>query len=97
MENRLHRFWITFHDAPGFFPLGFGVTAESAEEAMDFVKTTLQGWWPDQPMPTRARIMEDVDVSELQQDLPLSHFGIPCNLGVWYPRVNIGSFYPPNV
>jgi hypothetical protein len=91
----MHRYWITFDDAPPFFPLGFGVTALDPQEALGLIRNFIAQSWPKLKMPEQAKIRVDVDVSALQNSIPGSHIGIPCNRGIWYPRVNIGSFYSP--
>lgn len=74
--------------------MGFGVTGFDVEDVLEIIdEWCREAKWL---RPLHPRIVEDVDISLLQQrrELPLSHFGVPSNRGLWYPRPNIGSFYP---
>jgi hypothetical protein len=92
----MRRFWITFEPHPGHFPMGFGVTAHDEADAMNIVREWCQDFDPRIELPSQVNVEPDVDVSKKHADgnLPVSHFGIPSNRGLWYPRVNIGSNYP---
>jgi hypothetical protein len=86
----LHRFWIEFEDAPRlcWWPIGFGVTAANAEEAMAVVADWCQE--AGVAVPVRPVMQVDVDVSDLRARKGLgSHIMVPCNQGLWFPRVNL--------
>ena len=86
------RFWI---ELPGYphGPMAFGVTAGDLDQAFALVGMWFAelGYGADRTagLWSSAIVTENVDVSELQSrgDLPLSHFCLPRNVGIWYPAI----------
>lgn len=82
----LRRFWFEFegHGLPAFC----GVTAASRDEALQFVSDT----YGTDGLPTVRREVEDVDVSQVLDELeghirPLN-VGLPIKPGIWFPNLN---------
>lgn len=82
----LHRYWIEFQLPPSQIRLaihdGCGVTAEDREDALALVQ---EHCFKGQALPPVQRLVEDVDVSELDAEHVLPNMGLPTARGVWYP------------
>ena len=80
----LHRYWIEFDasDAPSGMTSGCGVTAFDREDAMRLLSQAI-GCTPPPPV----RVIEDVDVSTLDQRHVLLNMHPPSRRGVWFPAV----------
>jgi hypothetical protein len=83
----LHRYWFTFEgDArslPAGLTMGCGVTAVNRDEAAVVIQRELLG---GNELPPVARVVEDVDIGELDPNHVLPNVG-PSNVaGVWFPR-----------
>jgi hypothetical protein len=82
----LHRYWFTFSNPPKYNPLGLGcgITAFNYEDAVEilnsnvFVKLGLQAI-------TIESVIEDVDVSGLDQGHVIPNMGMVLVRGVWFP------------
>jgi len=75
----LRRFW--FARAQGF---GFGVTAYSLEDARHLLAQAVGSNEYES-----IRIIEDVDIRDLDQGHVIPNMGPPNLRGVWYPRLNL--------
>jgi hypothetical protein len=83
----LHRYWITLDpsdERTQVFPLGYGVTAYTAEDAFMLLRIELFG---GEPLPKIARVIEDVDLSALDARHVLPNCGEPVRRGVWFPNI----------
>ena len=80
----LRRFWLTFEDVelPAGAGYGVGVTANSSEEALAMVRDAVFGGEP----PPVANLIEDVDVSTLDEGHVLPNMDPPVERGIWFPR-----------
>jgi hypothetical protein len=78
----LRRYWFKTKDR-----LGFGVTAYSVDDAKRLIDDAARrlGW--DYEI---LRIVEDVDVRDLDQGHVVPNMGPPNFRGVWYPNLNLG-------
>lgn len=81
----LHRFWIRFAASNSFgVPRpGCGVTAYSYDDALAILGMTV---FNGKPIPEIEHVIEDVDVSTLDQKHVLPNMDAPTWRGVWYPR-----------
>ncbi len=85
----LRRYWFEFEATPDTMrvPLGCGVTAPSIDDALDLVAEA----YCDGCRPIVSRLVEDVDVGDLADEL--AHriqpvvIGLPFARGIWYPKV----------
>jgi hypothetical protein len=77
----LRRFWFA---VPGTY--GFGVTASSRAEAEALAREAAtrlgQRFEP-------TKIIEDVDIRDLDQGHVIPNMGPPNFRGVWFPRLNL--------
>ena len=84
MTAQLIRFWITFaklaHSSP--LNLGCGVTAYSRDDAFEVLKGTV---FLGRTMPHVVNVVENVDVSALDQGNVIPNMAAPNIRGVWYP------------
>jgi hypothetical protein len=81
----LRRYWLRFAEQqplPTGVRLGCGVTALSVEDALRIVqKDVFQG----AILPPVGEILEDVDISMLDQDHVAPNMEEPASRGVWFP------------
>jgi hypothetical protein len=87
MVVKLHRYWIRFagslgDERPIGTRLGCGVTARHRDDALALLQERVFG---DQPLPEVREIIEDVDVSALDNRHVLPNMGNPAVLGIWFP------------
>jgi hypothetical protein len=77
----LHRYWFQTKEH-----LGFGVTAYSVEDAKALVDDAARyiGWSAE-----TVKIIEDVDVRDLDQNHVVPNMGPPNFRGVWFPNLNL--------
>ena len=77
----LHRYWFQTREH-----LGFGVTAYSVDDARILIDVAARrlGWSYE-----ILRIIEDVDVRELDQGHVIPNMDPPNFRGVWYPNLNL--------
>lgn len=82
----LTRYWIEFEqNSHSIHGLGFGcgVTANDTAEAMSLVQTRILN---GAALPRVIRLVEDVDVSTLDQNHVLPNMNPPNLRGIWFPR-----------
>ena len=81
----LRRFWIRFSPASGFAAPrpGCGVTAYDYDDAMIILADSI---FNGKTVPEIAEVIEDVDVSKLDQKHVIPNMEAPTWRGVWYPR-----------
>jgi len=81
----LHRFWIRFNSASGFAAPrpGCGVTAYDYDDAMIILADTI---FSGKPVPEIEEVVEDIDISKLDQKHVIPNMEAPTWRGVWYPK-----------
>jgi hypothetical protein len=83
----MRRFWIEFesvlgrHLHPGLTKAGCGVTAFDLDDALTLLGENV---FPD-GVPKIGKIVEDVDISTLDQGHVLPNMGNVLVRGIWYP------------
>lgn len=86
----LHPYWFQFEPIPTPTPLnlGCGVTAHSFEDALALLTESVlnQGPYRFDPPPKIMKVVEDVDVSQLDQNEVIPNMGLVVDRGVWFPR-----------
>jgi hypothetical protein len=65
--------------------LGFGVTAQSREDAESLLRTL----WPASSEAEIVEIISDIDLTSLDQAHVLPNIGLPNVRGVWFPCLNV--------
>ena len=83
----LHRYWFEFDTAfsdphPIGTLLGCGITAYSQSDALLLLQERVFGG--NSPPPVK-RVVENVDVSQLDQAHIRPNMGNPAERGIWYP------------
>jgi|SRR6188768_759232 len=83
----MRRYWIEFIPAadtrlPMFLARGVGVTAGSSEQALEIVQLKVLGAGT---LPPIAKLVEDVDISTLDENHVRPNMGNPVVFGVWFP------------
>ena len=83
----MQRFWFEFavedpRSLPAGTRMGCGVTANSEEEALDFLKERV---FKGQPLPAIGKKVLDVDVETLDANHVRPNMGNPATRGVWFP------------
>jgi hypothetical protein len=88
LRGHLHRYWFEFggprHALPLGAWLGCGVTAVDRADAE---RLLVDGPFRGKPLPPVERIIEDVDVGELDAGHVLPNIGDVTQRGVWFPRL----------
>lgn len=84
----MHRYWFEFCEEPaGELPpgcdRGCGVTALDRTDALQILQTYVFG---DQVVAPIARVIEDIDIRELDQGHVVPNMEPPNGRGVWFPR-----------
>jgi hypothetical protein len=84
----LTRYWIEFEQTEGqLLPpgvgYGVGVTAVGRDDALTLVSHQVFG---GDSLPKIARLVEDVDVSALDEGHVLPNMEPPAHRGIWFPR-----------
>jgi len=84
----LTRYWIEFEQTDGeLLPpgvgYGVGVTALGRDDALTLVSHQFFG---GDSLPEIARLVEDVDVSALDEGHVLANMEPPTRRGIWFPR-----------
>lgn len=83
----LHRYWVRFRvdirsaHAPGTL-LGIGVTAYNRDDALEIIAERV---YKSDVLPEIATLVEDVDMSTLDEKHVLPNIGNVFVRGVWYP------------
>lgn len=90
---KLRRFWFRFRDLPNFSAvgLGCGVTARDYDDAIDILVSTV---FRGQAMPPIASVIEDIDISTLDQGHVVPNMEVPVFRGVWFPQGYMESHGP---
>jgi hypothetical protein len=88
LRGYLHRYWFEFggprHTLPPGGRLGCGVTAVDRADAEHLL---VDGPFRGKPLPPVERMIEDVDVGELDAGHVLPNIGDVTQRGVWFPRL----------
>ncbi len=85
---KLRRYWFQF-DIPnsGIYPLGLlagcGVTAYNYDDALELLQKKVFG---KEAIPSIQKVVEDIDVSTLDEGHVLPNMGIPILRGIWFPK-----------
>jgi hypothetical protein len=78
----VRRFWFRF--GPGEAPLGMsagcGVTAFDRDDALGLIEERLKGVPPEPTL-----VIQDVDVSDLDEGHVLPNMLSPADRGIWFP------------
>jgi hypothetical protein len=85
-DRNLHRFWFEFERDRGlssrlFF--GCGVTAYNKDDALLLIAKQI---YENSEMPKIVRVIEDVDISELDQGHVVPNMEAPIWRGIWFPK-----------
>jgi hypothetical protein len=86
MGDSLVRFWFEFETTASWRAAGrpwVGVTALDAQDAREIVQHAVFG---GDPLPPVEKLIEDVDISDLDPKHVLNQMAPPNLRGVWYPR-----------
>jgi hypothetical protein len=93
MVNCLKRYWFEFDfsgDEPsqyGYLPIhGCGITAYDYDDALLIMRRFIL---PNNQLPKFSRIIENIDVSTLEDMKIIPNLGVPVWRGVWYPAFNL--------
>jgi len=81
------RFWFEFDIESAFnFPpgigIGCGVTALNYDDATNLMNKNI---FFEIPMPTIKRVVEDVDIRDLDQGHVIPNMKHPVGRGIWFP------------
>lgn len=81
----LKRFWIRFKSIPPYnsLRLGCGVTAYDYDDAVTILRDTI---FKDKDLPPIDYVIEDVDVSTLDQKHVIPNMEPVTWRGVWFPK-----------
>jgi hypothetical protein len=83
----LRRFWITFKATALDLPLGagggVGVTAHGYRDALTILQSDL---FPSERLPEVDSVIEDVDVSQLDENHVIPNMGNVFRRGIWFPQ-----------
>ena len=79
---RLRRFWFSFEGLPSFSVLnvGCGVTAYTYDDALHLLKDRVFA----QSLPA-CSVIEDIDISTLDENHVRPNMGVVTQRGVWFP------------
>lgn len=80
----LHRYWLKLarSDAPTILNIGCGITAHDIEDAKQIFESEIVPIYGAKQI---CQIIEDVDVSTLDEAHVKPNMGVPSNRGVWFP------------
>jgi hypothetical protein len=97
MENGLRRFWIEFDLASveaadeiedtfalGYVRNGLGVTGVDLDDCLGIVRARV---FNGAALPAVSRVVEDVDVSTLSEEIVVPNIKPPIWRGIWFPGV----------
>lgn len=86
MTKRVIKFWFDFGSERNTLPIGVnrgcGVTAYNHDDAISILRELV---FLEKEIPLIEKIVEDIDVSELDKDHVLVNMGDVLRRGVWYP------------
>jgi hypothetical protein len=88
--SSLKALWLSFPEDPEF-PIGFGVTAHSLEDAMYLLEVN---GYDFHRRAVRFEVREVVTPSDIDYDHVAVNSGPHVVRGVWYPALNIGFGAP---
>jgi hypothetical protein len=89
-SNDLHSYWLSFPEDK-HFPVGFGVTAYSLDDAHALLKAN---GYDFHERASRVDVREGIAVAELDFDHVRKNMGPIVTRGIWYPALNIGFGAP---
>jgi hypothetical protein len=87
----LHRYWFEFEIAPGDLDenpsyaglsWGCGVTAYNYDDAVEILR---QRVFKEDPLPEIARVVKDIDISQLDEGHVRPNMTAPSERGIWFP------------
>jgi hypothetical protein len=80
----LRRFWLKLKvsSKPTILNLGCGITAYDQEDALKIFREMVVPIYGDREV---VEIIENIDVSTLDETVIRPNMGIPSNRGVWFP------------
>jgi hypothetical protein len=81
----LRRFWFRFESLPPYNALGpgCGVTAYTYDDAIAILRAAV---FKNEEVPPIRDVIEDVDVSSLDQGHVIPNIDPPVWRGVWFPK-----------
>lgn len=81
----MKRFWIRFQSVPAYNPLrlGCGVTAYNYDDALTILRDTI---FRGKDQLAVDSVVEDVDISTLDQKHVIPNMEPPVWRGVWFPK-----------
>jgi len=81
----LHRFWFKFtsNEPYDYLQLGCGVTAKNYDDALSLLRETV---FFGEEIPEIGAVVEDIDLSGLDQKHVIPNMEPPNCRGVWFPR-----------
>jgi len=85
-DTGLTAYWISFPDNP-HFPLGFGVTAWSVDDAISILD---EFGYDHHRRTSNVNVDSDVTCDDLDRDHVLSNIGPIIVRGIWYPFRQVG-------
>jgi hypothetical protein len=87
LPDHLHRFWFEFGGPRDALPLGSWIgCGVSAVDQADAERLLIEGPFRGRGLPPIERLVQDVDVHELDQGHVIPNMGEPTLRGVWFPR-----------
>ena len=87
----LKRYWLIVSGDDKLGPGNFGVTALTIDQAKSLLKNTLTSiaWQHvSKEVIDKAEIIENIDVSTLDENHVLPNIGVVSRQGVWFPNCN---------
>ena len=89
----LHRYWFTFvtTETPSVLHLGCGVTAKDIVDAKSLLESVV---FPLLGRRELLNVIEDVDISTLEEDHVRPNMASPMTRGVWFPLINSDVIRP---
>jgi hypothetical protein len=85
----LRRYWFEFDLSQSPAPAadsedGCGVTAYDYDDVLDLMK---EGVFGESGLPPIRNVVEDIDISALDETRVRSRIGMPVFRGVWFPAI----------
>lgn len=91
LNNKLlKRYWLIISPENPYGTGNFGVTAYSENEAIEMISASLQKLNRLNLIPTLSdkKIIEDIDITLLDENHVIPNMGIVSSKGVWFPNLN---------
>lgn len=83
---KLRRFWFEFEKALGNTNFkSIGVTAWTFGDAFVIIKERFDA---GEALPNALKIIEDVDITTLDQNHVIPNMGAPTVRGIWFPNIS---------